>query len=84
MYYVKLAFLQQKLKAINYLFTFNFRNITDIRITQMFVDEAYKSVILVKGKNDFKTDLYIKDSKSGVSKICLIATDSNGLVLNMS
>ena len=81
---MKLTFFQQNFKAIIYIFTFNFRNITHIRITQMFVDEAHTSVILAKGKNDFKTDLYIKDIKSGVSKICLIATDSNGLVLNMS
>ena len=54
------------------------RLITNIRILEMYVDEAHISSVLSKGPNDFKADLYIRDSKSGVNKICLIAEDSNG------
>ena len=57
-----------------------FRSITDIRITQMFVDTAHVSAITRNGQNDFKTNLYFKDSKSGIDKICMVAEDSNGYV----
>ena len=57
-----------------------FRSITAIRITQMFVDVAHVSGITRNGQNDFKTNLYFKDSKSGIDKICMIAEDSNGYV----
>ena len=55
-----------------------FRRIASIRVTQMYVDDAHVRSIRTKGPNDYQADLFFRDAKMGVNKVCMIATDSNG------